>query len=400
MKNINLALRRVLKQSDFIVNIHDRLVDSVMFKGLSRKYQSIQLVRKEHIKKAYRSAMSIKAEHFTDNSLADFPKFGGIEVNTSCNLNCPMCNTSLSNRVNERMELELFEQLVLLKKYHGIRKTVIHTIGEPLMNNHLDDYLMILKKHGMKLILITNGQLVKQRFETLKKYLDTLSYIGISIDGAYKESYENLRPPGNFDILLENLEKLKDLDVEKRIYSTVSGQVKSEIAYHLEFYSQFVPMENISLYLLTSHSPDNEFYNSNALLGIHTQSLVPCPTLFNGHLCYLTDGKISACERDYSGELVIGDARVDKPEDVINNKKLKELRLMHLNGSIPDGHLCAECYDTDPRVKALFSLFYETLVRKYSKDWDIQAMQKRFDDFFDVFEQGFPDENQFLELLS
>jgi len=392
-------LRNKLKQFDFLVDLSDRYRDSSSRKYLLKNHQKFWYTRKNYLSQQYNVALSCKPEGYSIDHKASAVTLGGIEVNTSCNLNCPMCNTSLSNRSNNKMDLKLFEELVLLKKSRNIRKTVIHTIGEPLMNNHLEDYLEILKKHGLKLILITNGQLIDQRFGILKKYLSTLSYIGISIDGAHKNTYEILRPPGKFETLLKNLEKLQELKIEKRIYSTVSAQVKNELAYHLDFYRQFVPIENISLYLLTSHSPDNEFFDNNSLLSRHNHSLVPCPAVFNGHICFLSNGKISACERDYSGELIIGDARQDDIEEVINNDKILELRRMHIEGDIPKDHLCAECFEADPRVIALFSLFYETLVRKYSSNWNINEMQNRFDAFFDLFEDGIPNESQFLNLL-
>ena len=57
----------------------------------------------------------------------------------------------------------------------------------------------------------TNGLLIKKNFHKFKHITDNLTQIGISIDGATKQTYEELRQGGVWEKLLENLEFLKTI---------------------------------------------------------------------------------------------------------------------------------------------------------------------------------------------
>jgi sulfatase maturation enzyme AslB (radical SAM superfamily) len=66
-----------------------------------------------------------------------------IEINRNCNLDCVMCNTSLSQRPQRNMDLELFENVVATTKSMGQKRVSLHTIGEPLLNPMLEEYFKI-----------------------------------------------------------------------------------------------------------------------------------------------------------------------------------------------------------------------------------------------------------------
>jgi MoaA/NifB/PqqE/SkfB family radical SAM enzyme len=56
----------------------------------------------------------------------------------------------------------------------------------------------------------TNGLLLKQMYNRTKKIWKRTKKIGVSIDGATKETYERLRLGGSYDKILENLTFLKE----------------------------------------------------------------------------------------------------------------------------------------------------------------------------------------------
>jgi MoaA/NifB/PqqE/SkfB family radical SAM enzyme len=328
-----------------------------------------------------------------------------IEINKNCNLDCVMCNTSLSERPQRNMELELFENVVMTTKSLGQRRVALHTIGEPLMNPLLEDYFKILRKQGMKVFLSSNGLLLHKRLELLFNYSDIIDELRLSIDGATKETYEKIRKPGKFDRLIENLEHLHRENGEKKrlgkvtIASIVSSDVKSELAYHLSFYSRYVGIRNIDMNLVSGLSPDNSYFLENSILKKHIQPWHPCDQLFSSIMHVLNDGRTTACCRDYNGDLVYGNIRQNTPSELINNEKVLELRKQHLEDRIPKGSLCSNCYRVDPRVSRLFKLFVSELVGRFVNQWEVPKMQARFDGFFAAFQQGFPSKKGFLGLI-
>ena len=58
--------------------------------------------------------------------------------------------------------------------------------------------------------LQTNGLLLKKMFGRLENIFDNLNELNISIDGATEKTYKLLRRGGDFNLLLENLDFIKN----------------------------------------------------------------------------------------------------------------------------------------------------------------------------------------------
>lgn len=359
---------------------------------------SYKTTRNSYLREKYNEIISTKQnQNFSLNCDPADIKFGAIEINTYCNLNCPMCNTAISSRAKISMDLKIFEKVVSILTKRGVTETHLHTIGEPLANPKFEEYLKILKNYGIKIMLLTNGQLLDRKIDLITKYIDTISFLGFSIDGSNQKSYELMRPPGKFTKLLQNLNLANEIKIEKRIYSVITQSLQKEIAYHLDFYSQFVPMENIELQFLASLSAGGDFFDENLLLKNHVVPTYPCENPFN-EMTFQSDGNVSACGRDYSDDLQYGNILKNTPEELINNKKIIGLRKMHLYNKVPKSHLCGTCFQIDPRINSLFTLFYKTLIKKYSKKWEIDTMQQKIDKFFIISKDKIPGE-EYLELF-
>ena len=332
---------------------------------------------------------------------------GEIEINRNCNLDCIMCKSSMSTRPQINMPLDLFERTVKLVKEHGGRRTTLHTIGEPLLNNVLPDYLGVLRTHGVRIMLSTNAILLRRKLDLLVEFSDVIVEIRLSVDGATKATYELIRERGKFDKLLENLDYFKEKTSEKqpfrkvRVSSVVSTDTLPELGYHMLFYSKYVPMEDIDLNLVSGLSPDNSYFLNASILKNHIVPWPPCDQLFSSTIHVLNDGRVSACCRDYNADLV--HASLEKGtipvDDLINNERITELRKQPLEGRIPENSLCASCYRVDPKVSALFSSFVAALVTRYSSNWKADEMQDRFEQFFQAFSTGFPSRARFASLI-
>ena len=330
---------------------------------------------------------------------------GEIEINNTCNLNCVMCNPCLSERPKINMDLDLFEKVVKYLKQMRSPRTSLHTIGEPLLSPRLESYFEILRKHGVKILLSTNGMLIDKKLDTVFKYADIIDSIRFSIDGATKETYEQIRTPGNFDKLVSNLDLFKEENSKHRyidkiwISSIVSLDVQHELAYHLQFYAQYTDMKNIDFNFVSGLSPDNSYFLEKTILKKYIVPWYPCDQVFMPTFHVLNDGSVTPCCRDYNGDLVFGNINDNTPGELINNEKIMDMRKQHLGKKIANSALCRNCFRIDPKVSSLFALFYTTLINKYQQSWNIDAMQQRFDEFFYLFEKEIPNFKTYSRLL-
>lgn len=329
---------------------------------------------------------------------------GEIEINKNCNLDCIMCNTSLSKRKNINMSLDLFEKIIIDLKGLGQSSVPLHTIGEPLINPLLEEYFKILRFYNISTFLSTNGQVLDKKLDLLIRYSDVIDTLRFSIDGATKETYEKIRRPGKFDKLIENLDIFNDINKNKKFFknvmidSIVSEDVQSELAYHLQFYSKYTDMNNIGLHLIGGLSPDNSYFLHKSILKNHIVLNNPCKQLQQG-LHILNDGRVTACCRDYNGDLIYGSIMEQSPEELINGPRIKQLREFHVLNKFPPDHMCSNCYQINPVVIDLWENFIRLLVRRNAHHWVVESMQKKIDTFFEQCKDKIPSEKEYISLL-
>lgn len=395
MESANQFFKNKIRQSRFLRENYSR------FKRLKHRF----LVPKMDLNREYLRIMNEKRD-FRLYLNPEEVRIAGIEINKNCNINCLMCNTQLSTRKNKNMDLGLFENvvqhMVRLGNYRGI---VLHTIGEPTMNPLLEEYLKILRRYGATVYLSTNALFLKKKLDILCRYADVVEFLRFSIDGATRETYEKIRKGAMFANLIENLEHFKKINRKNKYFKNVgvnsiaSKDVQKELAYHIQFYGQHVPLERVSISLVNGLSLDHSYFFSQSILPKHIVHRKPCSALNNSSLHVLNNGDVTSCARDYNAELVFGNVAQTAPEKMINSDAIVALRKQHLENKIDPKILCAECYWVDPRVSSLFGLFQHALIRKYKKNWNVEKMQQRFDDFFDAFCEEIPDLNSFLRLV-
>ncbi|MEA2064226.1 MAG: radical SAM protein [Gemmatimonadota bacterium] len=328
---------------------------------------------------------------------------GGIEINNSCNLNCIMCETQNSTRPRKIMNPTLFDRIARQLKRSGQNYINMYTFGEVLINPQLEEFLRILRKYELKTRISTNGQILDRRLDLLCRYSDVIHRLRFSIDGATKQVYEKIRRPGKFEKLLDNLELLKKINMGHRyfkeisIVSIVSKDTIDHLAYLFRFYSHYAPMRNIQLSLLNGLALDTSYFLTANILPERYCLQYPCQQIFSENIKVYFDGRVTVCCRDFNGELTYGNLGENEPEELINNEVVKQFRRDHLAKKIP---LCRDCYHIEPEVQRLFSLFWQALIYRYERNWQVDRMQAKFDCFFRTFAKNTPCEDNFMTLFA
>ncbi len=300
---------------------------------------------------------------------------GIIEINNSCNINCVMCDTKSSTRQKKLMNVELFEKSTSEMKKQGIKTVLLHTIGDPLANAKLKDYLKVLRKYKMQAGISSNGLMLDKHLETLKEYFDVCSSIRFSIDGVKKETYEKIRFGGIFEKLISNLnlaeKELKKIGYEFAIELVITKDNFDELGEFIVFFRKYVnnPYKNMYFNFMNSLSPNNDYFLKNNTLTEHTEKNYFCYYASSLIPYVLVDGRVSACCRDYDGSLVIDDLNKNSLEKSYSSPGFKNLQNAHIKGDkIDDYHLCKSCYTVDSRVAQIWKNTISSFLFKYPNE--------------------------------
>ncbi|MDR2350514.1 MAG: radical SAM protein [Deltaproteobacteria bacterium] len=139
----------------------------------------------------------------------DFPAHLDVDITTRCDLNCPMCPGGKKDSRFPGMGLDLDPKLYDLAlrecEKHSLPSLRIGVTGEPTLVRDLPLWVETAKKRGVSdIALITNGRnLDRELSEKLAKA--GLARLMISVDAATPETYEKVRPGGDFRRLAENI---------------------------------------------------------------------------------------------------------------------------------------------------------------------------------------------------
>jgi len=128
-----------------------------------------------------------------------------MHVIKNCNSPCVMCDCWKTKKLTQLTDQQIEQAVIALKEAKG--ELVMVSGGEPLLRKNIRSVLQLIKDHGLKTSLNTNGVLLKRRFEEFK---DLCDYIVISIDSADRSEYLKLRGLDALDEVIENIKFVQE----------------------------------------------------------------------------------------------------------------------------------------------------------------------------------------------
>lgn len=142
------------------------------------------------------------------------------EVTRLCNLQCSHCITDCG--IAGKNELSTQDALSAVRKMAKLGcKRVMITGGEPLVRKDTIAILEACKSKRMDLRLITNGFTANRHL--VSKLSSLLTLVGISLDGATRETHDAVRGIGSFDKACRAISAFSYV-LPVSAYITVSGQ--------------------------------------------------------------------------------------------------------------------------------------------------------------------------------
>lgn len=143
------------------------------------------------------------------------PQMVLFEITTKCNLACVYC---VARKLVKNPSDLPFEKIKELKKNLDAFDYICFCgLGESLLYKDFYDVLGLFP--DKKIVLITNGS-IEIDYERLTKY-NNIDAVSFSIDGPTEEDMKRVSSNYRFDILLKNLERAKEYNVNVAINCTL-----------------------------------------------------------------------------------------------------------------------------------------------------------------------------------
>jgi len=135
-------------------------------------------------------------------------------IDDSCNIKCPSCREKLifykSGRVFEYKKLLSNHFQSLIGRFDNNLEIIIGSDGDAFASLIYRDFLYNIKENKKhQYVLKTNGLLIEKKILKLP-IIHQISRLEISIDAATKKTYDLVRPPGDWNKLIKNLNFIKD----------------------------------------------------------------------------------------------------------------------------------------------------------------------------------------------
>jgi radical SAM protein with 4Fe4S-binding SPASM domain len=294
-----------------------------------------------------------------------------IEPTNACNLRCPLCPTSIAQRVKGFLSFENFQKIV--DDIPNLKSINFGWSGEPLLNKDIFEMVKYAHDKGIETGISTNTVFLNQYTdEALNSGLDDLI---VCLDGASKETHEKYRVGSDFESIKKNIrdfceEKRKrglskprvtlqslltkfnehetqaiidlarNLGVNRLDFKTLSLGSSVALEQKIERAKEFLPSDRNSRYLIK---------NGKTVLKSRPKI---CSWLRQSVI--LWNGDITTCCYDFEGKLVVANIFRDGGfRKIWKSEKYKKYRKKIIREEFD---LCKNCSRTDEYTK---SIFYE-----------------------------------------
>ncbi len=266
-----------------------------------------------------------------------------IEITNVCNLKCKFCPET--SRKKQFMDVQDFENII--KKIHKYTNLIcLHVKGEPLLHEDLEQILTILERYNLKANITTNGTLIEQKLDILKKST-AVRQINFSIHSITQN--ESLNNEYLYKIL-KSVEKLENIIISYRLWNIEDikqNYINKGIINELE---SFYKIPNLIEKLKQNKFlklRDNIFINQDTEFiwpDINGEKIIEkgrCLAL-KEQIAILVDGTVVPCCLDNNGDIPLGNILKESLEDIINKEKTKTIKYNFANGIITE-ELCKTC---------------------------------------------------------
>ena len=161
---------------------------------------------------------------------------GIIEVNTACNLNCPVCfaNAGIGFSITMAQAEGMLDRFIEIE---GDPEVIQFSGGEPTIHPQLLDMIQAAKDRGVRQVMVnTNGVRIAKDDKFLESLARLKPVIYFQFDGLRRETYRTIRGEDLLDTKLKALDRMQQAGLDAVIVAAIEHGVNvDEVGALLEF---------------------------------------------------------------------------------------------------------------------------------------------------------------------
>lgn len=275
-------------------------------------------------------------------------KVVSLEAHSVCNQACYFCPVSVARRAPYYMPTELYERIVA--ELSAFRETIdgvcMINYNEPTADRRFLDQVAALKAAGLPPAVLTNGSgLSPERVDAILS-MGGLRYLSINLSTLDRDAYRRDRGVDQLDMVLRNLDYLKDKPVASEMDIVVLGQKdESHRKAHEEISARF---DGTMLRVRPFEIMDRAGYLPVGLRPPRPHGkLRGCENLGSRpfqHLHVTPQGRCVLCCEDYDEKYVVGDLTRQSVREVLEGEEIARLRRwIYGVEESPADFICRKC---------------------------------------------------------
>lgn len=217
--------------------------------------------------------------------------------------------------------------------------------GESLLHPRFLDFVEEAKAAGVAPVNLTTNAMALTEAKMRRLLAAPIDVIDVSLDAYAKETYEQIRKKGRFDVVTANLRRLVELRNEMRsptkLMTSIIHQQESadEIEAFRGYWGQYVD-EVLVRGLNTDLGIVNvsETYFDRALVRW------PCPQFWK-RITINHHGEVRFCVEDWFNRGVVGTLHEQTIQEIWTSALYERFRELHLTGRWGEMRMCRPCLD-------------------------------------------------------
>jgi hypothetical protein len=283
----------------------------------------------------------------TDVTAAHRLRIVSLETNTACNQKCYFCPVSTDPRERESMPEELFASIVSqLRAYPALEAVFLQSYNEPTVERRFVDHCRILFDSGLPVAVLTNGSGLVRRTVDAIMSAGKLRFLSVNLSTLDRERYAAERGADHLDVVLRNLDYLRDLDFADEMKIVVLGEggtlhdgdfaaITARFAASRFAVERHVVMDRAGWLELGLRPPEPV----RRLGGCDNVGSRPLE-----HLHITPRGACVLCCEDYDEKYVVGDLTRETIDEVLTGPAMRLFRRWTYGlEEAPDDFICRHC---------------------------------------------------------
>jgi uncharacterized radical SAM superfamily Fe-S cluster-containing enzyme len=325
-----------------------------------------------------------------------------IEVNTACNLDCPVCFANAGSGFNLTLD-DVEGMLDRFVELEGHPEVVQFSGGEPTIHPQLLEMLDAAQRRDIRFVMVnTNGLRIANDPAWFEGFAERRPLVYLQFDGLTDQTYRVIRGEPLLDTKLRALDRLAEADLNVMLVAAIERDVNEhEVGPIIEFGLQHPAVRGVMFQPVThtgrhpDHDPMRRMTIPDVLRALdrgeggtfRSSDFVPIPC------CFPTCSSVTYAYLGDEGQVIplprVLD--VDRYLDYITNRTMPDVRphILHAleglwsAGSVPgeptaDRFACAACDLDLPALTGLARRIFMVQMRDFLDPWtfDVKRAMK------------------------